>query len=389
MAVPSAVLIPLGTDRPLRRTPVVTYALLMLNVVAFLVQSAVTKDPLSPVSGEVGRFVLLPGYSPWWTWLSYAFLHGGPLHLLGNMVFLWVFAQAVEDRFGHLGFAGFYLIGAVATAGAHALFSNDGVIGASGAVACCTGAYLVMFPRAHVKVFFILFVSVSLWPAWLFIALAVSWDVYTWARGGLGVAVEAHFAGYLYGAAISFILLATRVLPREPYDLFTVINQRRRRSQIRSAVQSAGLDKPMATKPVREKPKTPEEAAADLREGVARALKARKPGSAATMYRKLLENHADADTRLPRDAQLDLANTLYQKAQYELAASAYEGFLKAHGDDDEAPMVRVLLARVLADHLGDATKARSLLRQALLQLKDEELKAVAQSDFDALSQEAT
>lgn len=389
MAVPSAVLIPLGTDRPLRRTPVVTYALLTLNVVAFLVQSAMTKDPLAPVSGEVSRFVLLPGYSPWWTWVSYAFLHGGPLHLLGNMVFFWVFAQAVEDRLGHLGFAAFYLIGAVATAGAHALFSNYAVIGASGAVACCTGAYLVMFPRADVKVLFILFVSVSLWPAWLFIALAVSWDIYTWARGGLGVAVEAHFAGYLYGAVISFVLLATRVLPREPYDLFTVINQRRRRSQIRSAVQSAGWDKPMAAKPVREKQKTPEETAAELRNGVERALKARKPGSAATIYRKLLENHADADTRLPRDVQLELANTLYQKSQYDLAATAYEGFLTANGDDDEAPMVRVLLARVVADHLGDATKARSLLRQALLELKDEELKAVAQRDFDALSQEAT
>lgn len=382
-------LIPLGTDRPLRRTPVVTYALLALNVVAFLVQSAITKDPLAPVGSDVARFVLIPGYSPWWTWFSYAFLHGNPLHLLGNMLFFWVFAQAVEDRFGHLGFAAFYFVGAVATAGAHALFSKAGVIGASGAVACCTGAYLVMFPRADVKVLFILFVNVSLWPAWLFIALAITWDVFTWVRGGLGVAVEAHFAGYLYGATIAFVLLATRVLQREPYDLFTAINQRRRRGQIRSAVQGAGWDKPMAAKPVREKPKTPAEHAAELRAGIEGALKARKPGSAATMYRKLIEGHADAEARLPRDAQLDLANTLYQKSHHELAASAYQGFLRAHGNDDEAPMVRVLLARLLADHLGDATKAKSLLRQALLELRDEELKAVAQRDFDALSREAT
>ncbi|UYV11268.1 MAG: rhomboid family intramembrane serine protease [Phycisphaera sp.] len=378
-------LIPLGTDRPLRRTPVVTYALLALNVVAYMVQSALTKDPLSPVAAIVWNAVLVPGVSGWWTWVTYAFLHGSPLHLLGNMVFLWVFAQAVEDRFGRIGFSAFYLVGAVATGGAHALFSEHAVVGASGAVACCTGAYLVMFPRANVRVLLLLFVGVTLWPAWVFIALAISWDVLTWARGGMGVAVWAHFGGYAYGFAIAFTLLAFRVVPREPYDLFMVINQKRRRNQIRSAVRSAGLDQPMAAKPPRrEKPPSPADAAAELRRGIENALKDRRPGSAATMYRRLIENHENAESRLSRDVQLDLANTLYQRKQHELAARAYEGFLKAEGDDDEAPMVRVLLARVLADHLDDAGRAKDLLRQALLELRDPQLRELAQADLDAL-----
>jgi outer membrane protein assembly factor BamD (BamD/ComL family) len=142
-----------------------------------------------------------------------------------------------------------------------------------------------------------------------------------------------------------------------------------------------------ARAPRREKPKSPADSAAELRRGIENALKDRRPGSAATMYRRLLENHQGPEGRLPRDVQLDLANTLYQRSHYELAASAYEGFLKDEGDDPEAPMVRVLLARVLADHLNDRSRARSLLRQALMDLKDEQLRAVAQADFDALSRE--
>lgn len=383
-------LIPLGTDRPLRRTPVVTYALLALNVLAFLVQAALSGNPRNPMTADIWAFVLVPGDSGWWTWLSYAFLHGNPLHLLGNMLFLWVFAQAVEDRFGHLGFSVFYLVGAVATGGAHALFSGSPVIGASGAVACCTGAYLVMFPLANVRVLFFLFIiGINLWPAWLFIVFAVSWDLITWAMGGMGIAVEAHLGGYAYGFAVAFVLLATRVVPREPYDLFTAFNQKRRRGQIRSAVRGAGWDKPMAAKtPRREKPKPPADTAAELRRGIEGALKDRRPGSAATMYRRLLEKHGGPEARLDRDVQLDLANTLYQRAHHDLAASAYEGFLEAHPDDAEAPMVRVLLARVLADHLDDRSRAQSLLRQALMDLKDDQLRAVAQADFDALAQEA-
>ena len=367
----------------------VTYALLALNIVAYIVTAAIAGDARNPVAGPVWQAVLIPEVSPWWTWVSYAFLHGGPLHLVGNMLFLWVFAQAVEDRFGKLGFSAFYLIGAVATGGAHALFSDMPVVGASGAIACCTGAYLVMFPLANVRVFVLFFgIGVSLWPAWLFIVFAVFWDVVTWAMGGMGIAVEAHLAGYAYGFGVAFVLLAMRIVPREPYDLFTAVNQKRRRSQIRHAVRSAGWEAPMAAKqprtPKREKPPTAEEAAADLRKGIQNALAERRPGSAATMYRRLLDNHEDEETRLPRDNQLDLANTLYQREHHDLAARAYEGFLKAHPDDGEAPMVRVLLARVMADHLNDTMRAKELLRQALMDLKDPQLKEVAQADLDAL-----
>lgn len=391
LAVPWAVLIPLGTDRPLRRTPWVTYALLVLNVVAYLAQVIATRNLPGPVGGPVDLFVLDPGNSGWWTWGTYAFLHGGGMHLLGNMVFFWVFAQAVEDRLGHVGFAAFYLIGAVATALAHAVFKDARVVGASGAVACCTGAYLVMFPMAGVRVllFFIL-IGIFVLPAWVFIALAIARDIAMFGLGVSGIAVEAHLAGYLYGGVVAYVLLATGLLPREPYDLFTFFNQRRRRGQIRGAVRGSRMDRPMAAErkrgPKREKP-SPEAAAATLREGIEKALADRRPGSAATMYRRLTEEHGPALARLPRDVQLDLANSLYQKSHYELAARAYEAFVEFESEDAEAPMVRVLLARILAEHLGEPTRARELLRAAIDELEDPALREVAQRDLEGLAQE--
>lgn len=379
-------LIPLGTDRPLRRTPVVTYALLAMNVVIYLAQAVLTKNQPHPAAGPIDLFVLDPGNSGWWTWLTYAFLHGGPFHLLGNMVFFWVFAQAVEDRFGHFGFAAFYLVGAVASGLAHALFKDNPVVGASGAVACCTGAYLVMFPRAGVRVLVFFFViGVFVLPAWVLILFAIAKDVLLFGMGGGNIAVEAHLAGYAYGFAVAFFLVAVRLVPREPYDLFTTFNQKRRRNQIRGAVRSSGWDKPMAAKPQRrEKTTSPADDAAELRRGIENALKDRRPGSAAAVYRRLIDSHDDTEARFPRDLQLELANALYQREKHDLAARAYEDFLKAEGDDEEAPMVRVLLARVLAHHLDDPDRAKGLLRQALLELRDPQLRELAQSDLNAL-----
>jgi outer membrane protein assembly factor BamD (BamD/ComL family) len=103
------------------------------------------------------------------------------------------------------------------------------------------------------------------------------------------------------------------------------------------------------------------------------------------MYRRLIDDHEAAESRFSRDLQLELANALYQRSKHDLAARAYEDFLRTEGDDDEAPMVRVLLARVLAQHLNEPGRAKDLLRQALLELRDPQLRELAQADLDALS----
>jgi len=361
-----------------------------LNVLAFLGQMLVTRDlPDGPVAGPVLRFWLVPAESGWWTWLTYAFLHGSPMHLIGNMLFLWVFGPAVEDRLGRVGFAAFYLVGAVATAGAHALFHDNPVVGASGAVACCTGAYLVMFPRASVRVLLFFFlIGVFQLPAWVFIAFAIAKDVLLFGVGAGTVAVEAHLGGYVYGGAIAFALLALGVVPREPYDLFTAWRQARRRERLRGVVKAAGLDnqtpannRAAPRRRGRERTPEPQDNAATQRARLRSSLRARRPADAATAYGALVELDGGA---MPRDELLELANTLYQHGRRDLAATAYARFLDDNPTDEEAPATRLMLARLLRADGKDPQRVRLLLDRALEDLPEGPLRDVAAAERQRL-----
>ena len=132
------------------------------------------------------------------------FLHGNLLHLAGNMWFLWIFGNNVEEAFGHLGFAALYLgAGIVATLGFVALNTGDTtpLIGASGAIAGILGAYAVLFPRHPVIA--LLFVTLIPVPAGLFLLL---WFLGQFAVAESGVAWEAHVVGFLAGALVAFVL---------------------------------------------------------------------------------------------------------------------------------------------------------------------------------------
>jgi membrane associated rhomboid family serine protease len=241
------VVIPVHDENPTRRTPVVTYALLAVNVVVFLLSPLsshlVGETPLATecrqiayldhwaakptevlhedpsdeaATGQVLRggceAVSPPPYDkrPWLSVLTAMFLHGGWLHLLGNMLFLFVFGNNVEDRLGRLRFLGFYLLCGYAATYGFALFqpeSTQPLVGASGAIAGVLGAYLVMFPRARVLslLTFFFFLPVRL-PAWLVLG---GWFLlqYLYFRGagvtgGSEVAYGAHVVGFVVGAAL-------------------------------------------------------------------------------------------------------------------------------------------------------------------------------------------
>ena len=252
--------LPVHDVNPVRRTPVVTYALILVNVVVFLLSpiaatitgsggpraqcsqlafldhwaakpAELTANQPEPevVTGQVGRDVDgqlgcvtgPPSYSiaPVLSVLTAMFLHGGWAHLLGNMLFLYVFGNNIEDRLGRLRFLLFYLgCGYFATYG-FALAdpsSTSPLVGASGAIAGVLGAYLVLYPRARVwsLLTFFFFLPVRL-PAWLVLG---SWFLlqYLYFRGaGLtdatsgGVAYLAHVLGFVLGALLVLPLRGT------------------------------------------------------------------------------------------------------------------------------------------------------------------------------------
>jgi membrane associated rhomboid family serine protease len=257
------VVIPVHDVLPVRRTPWVTYALIAFNVVIFLLTPASRstgvqatqvaqlcrqeafydryaaiprelvhgRSPAEVPTGEVlvgpqgpSCQVGPPTYhkEPVLSVLYSMFLHGGWLHLLGNMLFLWVFGNNVEDRLGRIRFTLFYLVCGYVAAYAFALFNPDStepLIGASGAVAGVLGAYLVLYPRARVwsLVPFLLFIPLRL-PAWLVLGL---WFLLQWAysagfavSSAGSVAYLAHVAGFLLGALLALPLRARPQSPR-------------------------------------------------------------------------------------------------------------------------------------------------------------------------------
>jgi membrane associated rhomboid family serine protease len=257
-------LIPIHDDNPTRRPAVVTWTLIAINVVVFLLEpispldpggdanttaglcrqlaffrqyaaipvELTRNDPLDETAGPPagpGRCeAVQPDYQkvPFLSVLSAMFLHGGLLHLLGNMLFLFVFGNNVEDRLGRVRYLLFYLACGYAAAYGFALAnpnSTDTLVGASGAIAGVLGAYLVLFPRARVTslVSFIFFIPVWL-PAWVVLG---SWFVLQWlysvgagSAEGAGVAYLAHVVGFVAGVVLVILLggLQARRPPREP-----------------------------------------------------------------------------------------------------------------------------------------------------------------------------
>ncbi|MBC7835900.1 MAG: rhomboid family intramembrane serine protease [Phycisphaerales bacterium] len=170
-------LIPIGTDRPLRRPTLINFVLVALNIGVFLASAALEKPAPEAREWLYSHGWLDPRGLHWWSFVTYSFLHTGAMHLLANMLVLWVFGGNVEDRLGRVGYTALYLSGAVVAGGAHVLFDTHPVIGASGAVAAVTGAYLVLFPRTVVRCLLLFFmVGIITLPAWAFIMLAIAKD---------------------------------------------------------------------------------------------------------------------------------------------------------------------------------------------------------------------
>ena len=207
---------PIGDDDSARRTvPVVTFALIAINILFFFVELSGGEPFIEHWSVVPRRLIANPG-SDFPTVFTSMFMHGGWLHLLGNMLYLWIFGDNVEDNFGHIKFLVFYLICGIAATFAQLVFSvgsNVPNLGASGAIAGVLGAYIVMFPKGQVRVLMgtgvipmPALVVIGLWIVLQFIS-GVGSIANTSATGG--VAYMAHIGGFLAGVVLTFLFRAT------------------------------------------------------------------------------------------------------------------------------------------------------------------------------------
>ena len=198
-------MIPLRDIIPSRTTPVVTIALIVINVLVFLYELALGRG----VNAFTLYWGLVPAAFSWVTVLTSMFLHGGIMHVGGNMLYLWIFGDNVEDRLGHARFLFFYLFAGIAAALLQIFFnpfSTVPMIGASGAIAGVMGAYFVLYPQSRVLtvVFLLIIFDVVEIPAIFFLGI---WFVMQLLNGvgsigvsmGGGTAFWAHVGGFVVG----------------------------------------------------------------------------------------------------------------------------------------------------------------------------------------------
>jgi len=224
-------MIPLRDDQPSFSTPFINYFLIVLNVLIFVWEVSVGHRALAGFLTEFGvipqqTIAVLTGhshYSPVTAILplfTSMFLHGSFLHVGGNMLFLWIFGDNVEDYLGHFPYLLFYLLSGLAAAITHILLNADSrlpIIGASGAIAGVMGAYFILYPRARVLTWFppIFFFHV---PAWLMLGYwfvvnflsGTSTSIAETGQGSGGIAFWAHVGGFVAG------IVMVKIFPERP-----------------------------------------------------------------------------------------------------------------------------------------------------------------------------
>jgi membrane associated rhomboid family serine protease len=211
---------PIGDDNSSRRTvPLVTYALIVLNVIFFFVELNGGDAFIEKWAFVPSRFLANPS-GDFLTLFTAMFMHAGLVHLGSNMLYLWIFGDNVEDRFGHLKFTVFYLLCGLAATFAQLAFSIDSNVpnlGASGAIAGVLGAYILLFPKGKVSVLMgrgvipmSALIVIGLWfVLQLFSGIGSIADT---ADTG-GVAYMAHIGGFVAGFVLTFLLRGSRGAP--------------------------------------------------------------------------------------------------------------------------------------------------------------------------------
>ena len=228
-------MIPLKDDIPSSSFPFVTIGLIVLNVLVFLYQASIGMGSERAAEAFIMEFGAVPCRvtgacavpgdfpAPIATIFTSMFMHGGLFHVAGNMLYLWIFGDNVEDTLGHGRFLLFYLLSGVAAAAAQIVMHPDSrvpMVGASGAVSGVLGAYLILFPYARVLVLLIFgfFFRIVRWPAgivlgfWIVIQFLNGLITVSVAAGGAagGTAWFAHIGGFLAGIVLLFLMRPRR-----------------------------------------------------------------------------------------------------------------------------------------------------------------------------------
>jgi membrane associated rhomboid family serine protease len=342
-----------------------------------------------PIRHWAEQFMLEPEQWHLWQFISYAFLHGGWMHIIFNMFFLYIFGDNVNDRLGHVGYLCFYFAGAISAGIGQTISHVSPVLGASGAIAAVTGAYLVLFPQTLITViYWFYFIGTVEVPALYFIAFKMILIDNVVVRYTPSIAYDAHLAGYAFGIVTMLIALATGLVSRSNFDLWAMIKRWNRQRQYRDVV-SNGYD-PFTGSPrfgeagqvrtkkieVREVEESNDETATskqdekieELRGEISKRILERNLPAAAELYLVLMG--VDSEQVLPRQQLLDIANQFASDSRAGEAAQTYEQLLAHYSSYGYAEQIELMLGILYSRHLNRREPAIKHLQAAEKKLSD-------------------
>ncbi len=377
-------IIPIRTECTIRRTPVANYGLIGVNVFLFLLFA--DGIGLPALVRFKTAYLALQSHQPHiYQFFTYQFIHADFWHLGGNMLFLWVFGNSVNAKMGNWPYLLFYLAGGVFAACGFVMVTDQptNLIGASGAIAASTTAYLALFPRSRVTVLiWFFFIHLIELPAMVIIGLKIIvWDnlVAPSLGGGSSIAYSAHLAGYVFGFSAALILLLIRALPRDQFDILALWKRWNQRREFKSVMSDpANAARARFGTVARTKQLSPEAQAAaerrideisELRTRISEQLERSDIGAALVSYDALV--HLDPRQTLSEHNQLVVSRECYRIGRFSEAAAAFERFLDCYPTALEAGDVRLLLGIVYARDLKQYENAETHLERSMENLQDQ------------------
>jgi membrane associated rhomboid family serine protease len=383
-------LLPIRTNIEPNRVPYTNYALIAVNVIIFLITYTGGEQNLRPWASG---FMLTPAYPFLWQFITYAFLHGNVGHIFGNMYFLYIFGNNVNDRLGNLGYLCFYLAGAIFSAIGHILAASlhgsgiaTPVLGASGAIAAVTGAYLVLFPQTLITIIYWFFIIGTMEiPAIFLIMFKMIFIDNIIVRSTSNVAYDAHLAGYAFGILSILLFLIIRIIPGDQFDLWAMLTRWNKRREYRSAVSEddgpfpVRLSRRIKVKDVTsETQQKAEDASVAIKRQIYNLLNQGNLASAAQLY---VDSQSKLIGALPKQTMLDIANQLMSAGQWQQAAEAYEKFLSLYGSYEHTEQVQLMLGIIYARYIINKEKAVDYLKKAAAKLSDDGQKKMCESEI--------
>ena len=394
-------LVPLGTDEPLRKTAWCTYGVIAINLFCFIFLTQTVPDysffpagyDTSQIEPEFMPMMTAPHEAmplgrnglAWYQFITFQFANTGFWTLIGHMLFLFALGRTLENKIGHIAFLALYLLGGAFAGLCHITLSVYPVSGSAGSICAVAAAFLVVVPNSTVKVFYFIYLIGFLEVSGLTFVLAyVGFDLlFTFSgtrhsQGSFTVVYISHLAGYVFGLAAGFAALLTGLVPKSHNDLLHMIQQYKRRQAFKAQIREGNqpwmnpkenatiLSKVLAADGTPVSPQ--KQQILSLRAEIFEKITGTQFESAAALYDQLLT--LDPSQTLTRQPQFDLANHLFATNKYPQAVAAYERFLETYKTDPDRHQVQLVLAIIYTRYLNTPQKARDLLNQFADELTD-------------------